>query len=219
MEKITVALPKGRLFEQTLDLFSKANIIEKPIKPNSRKLIVENENFRFLLVRSKDVPTYVEMGVADLGVAGDDVLLETEAEIYKPVDLGIGYCNIIVAGLPESKEKYFSNPTSLTVATKYPKITANFFAEKGVKIQMVELYGSIELAPLVGLSEFIVDIVETGTTLRENGLVVIDHIRPSSAKLIVNRVSYKTKTSSVLPIVERLENYLSEKTITSGINN
>ncbi len=217
MEKITVALPKGRLFEQTLELFSKANIIENPIKPNSRKLIVENENFRFLLVRSKDVPTYVEMGVADLGVAGDDVLLETEAEIYKPVDLGIGYCNIIVAGLPESKEKYFSNPTSLTVATKYPKIAANFFAEKGVKIQMVELYGSIELAPLVGLSEYIVDIVETGTTLRENGLVVIDEIRPSSAKLIVNRVSYKTKTSSVLPIVESLENYLLEVSSNSAV--
>jgi ATP phosphoribosyltransferase len=217
MEKITVALPKGRLFEQTLELFSKANIIEKPIQPNSRKLIVENENFRFLLVRSKDVPTYVEMGVADLGVAGDDVLLETEAEIYKPVDLGIGYCNIIVAGLPESKDKYFSNPTSLTVATKYPKITTNFFAEKGIKIQMVELYGSIELAPLVGLSEYIVDIVETGTTLRENGLVVIDEIRPSSAKLIANRVSYKTKTSSVLPIVESLENYLLEATSKSII--
>ncbi len=211
MEKITVALPKGRLFEQTIELFSKAGIIDKPIKPNSRKLIVENNNFRFLLVRAKDVPTYVEMGVADFGVAGDDVLLETEAEIYKPVDLGIGYCNIIVAGLPESKDKYFSNPTSLTVATKYPKITTNFFAEKGIKIQMVELYGSIELAPLVGLSEFIVDIVETGTTLRENGLVVIDEIRPSSAKLIVNRVSYKTKTDSVLPVVESLENYLLSK--------
>ncbi len=211
MEKITVALPKGRLFEQTIELFSKAGIIDKPIKPNSRKLIVENNNFRFLLVRAKDVPTYVEMGVADFGVAGDDVLLETEAEIYKPVDLGIGYCNIIVAGLPESKDKYFSNPTSLTVATKYPKITTNFFAEKGIKIQMVELYGSIELAPLVGLSEFIVDIVETGTTLRENGLVVIDEIRPSSAKLIVNRVSYKTKIDSVLPVVESLENYLLSK--------
>ncbi len=207
MEKVTIALPKGRLFDETIDLFMKAGVLEEKIESKSRKLIIENDDFRFLLVRAKDVPTYVEYGAADIGVAGDDVLLESEADVYKPVDLGLGYCNIVVAGLEKDREKYFSNPTSLKISTKYPKITKAFFSEKGIKTQIIELYGSIELAPLVGLSEFIVDIVETGTTLRENGLVIIDSIRPSTAKLITNRVSFKIN-DKVFDIIEKLEKYL-----------
>ena len=208
MEKIVAAFPKGRLFEQTIDIFHRAGILPEPIKPESRKLILETERFKFLLVRAKDVPTYVEYGVADIGVAGDDVLLESRAQVYRPVDLGIGACSIVVAGLPESKDFYNSNPTSLKVATKYPKIAKSFFSDKGVEAQIVELYGSIELAPLLGLADFIVDIVETGRTLKENGLVVIDHIRPSSAKLIVNRASFKTKNKDISYVISKVEKLL-----------
>ncbi|WP_029520271.1 ATP phosphoribosyltransferase [Persephonella sp. IF05-L8] len=208
MEKLTVALPKGRLFDQTIQIFKESGILEEEVQQNSRKLILETTDFRFLLVRAKDVPTYVEYGVADLGVAGDDLLMELKPDVYRPVDLGIGACTIMVAGLPQDREKYFSNPTSLKISTKYPNIAREFFSKKGIEAQVIELYGSIELAPLVGLSEFIVDIVETGRTLRENGLVVIEEIAPSSAKLIVNRATYKTKNQKVMDIIEKLENTL-----------
>jgi len=210
-DKLTVALPKGRLFEQTIRLFNDCGILDSVISPDSRKLIIQTEDFNFLLVRAKDVPTYVEYGVADIGVAGDDVLLENRADVYMPVDLGIGACTIIVAGLPEDRDRYFSNPTSLKISTKYPTITKEFFGKKGIKVQIIELYGSVELAPLVGLSDFIVDIVETGRTLRENGLVVIEEIRPSTAKLIVNRASYKTKNNRIKDIIENLENLLVKR--------
>ncbi len=212
MSLITVAVPKGRLFEQTVDIFLSSGILKEKLNSESRKLILETDGFRFLLVRAKDVPTYVENGVADIGVAGDDVLLEQQPEVYKPLDLGIGYCNIVVAGKPEDREKYFSNPSVLKVSTKYPNITESFFKEKGIRVQIIELYGSVELAPLLGLSEFIVDIVETGRTLRENGLVVIDNIRPSTAKLIVNRISYKTKRDKITGIINSIENYISVNT-------
>ncbi|WP_297454453.1 ATP phosphoribosyltransferase [Persephonella sp.] len=208
MEKLTVALPKGRLFDQTIQIFKESDILKEEVQQNSRKLILETKDFRFLLVRAKDVPTYVEYGVADLGVAGDDLLMELKPDVYRPVDLGIGACTIMVAGLPQDREKYFSNPTSLKISTKYPNIAREFFGKKGIEVQIIELYGSIELAPLVGLSEFIVDIVETGRTLRENGLVVIEEIAPSSAKLIVNRATYKTKNQKVMDIIEKLENTL-----------
>ncbi|WP_029523149.1 ATP phosphoribosyltransferase [Persephonella sp. KM09-Lau-8] len=208
MEKLTVALPKGRLFDQTIQIFKESDILKEEVQQNSRKLILETADFRFLLVRAKDVPTYVEYGVADLGVAGDDLLMEMKPDVYRPVDLGIGACTIMVAGLPQDREKYFSNPTSLKISTKYPNIAREFFGKKGIEVQIIELYGSIELAPLVGLSEFIVDIVETGRTLRENGLVVIEEIAPSSAKLIVNRATYKTKNQKVMDIIEKLENTL-----------
>ncbi len=211
MGKIVAALPKGRLFQQTIELFFKAGILPEKIEPQSRKLIVETDEFKFLLVRAKDVPTYVEYGVADIGVAGDDVFFEIQPDVYRPVDLKIGACSIVVAGLPESKELYNSNPTSIKVSTKYPKIAKSFFSEKGIEVEIIELYGSIELAPLLGLSDFIVDIVETGRTLRENGLVVIDHIRPSSAKLIVNRVSYKTKNQKIKNIINSLNKLLNEE--------
>lgn len=210
MDKITFALPKGRLFDQTIDILKKSAILKEEINQNTRKLILESENFKFLVVRSKDVPTYVENGIADIGVAGDDVLLESLPDVYKPVDLKVGYCNIVVAGKPEDRDFYFSNPSSLAVATKYPKITQEFFSKKGINVRIFELYGSVELAPLVGLSHFIVDIVETGTTLRENGLVVIDTIRPSTAKLIVNRISYKLKSKEIFYIIDNIEKYLEE---------
>ena len=207
--KITVALPKGRLFDQTIDIFTKSNLLDRAISQETRKLIIETDDFRFLIVRAKDVPTYVQYGVADIGVAGDDVILEQESEVYIPIDLGIGICKIAVAGKPVDKNKYFSNPTYLKIATKYPRITTEFFSEKGIKVQIIELYGSVELAPLLGLSDFIVDIVETGRTLKENGLEVIEEIRKSSAKLLINRISFKTKNKKIKRIIDNLENYLT----------
>jgi ATP phosphoribosyltransferase len=204
-DKIVVALPKGRLFDKTIEIFKYAGLIENQISQKSRKLILEEGNFKFLIVRAKDVPTYVENGIADIGVAGDDVLLEQTPDVYKPIDLGIGVCGIVVAGKKGTKDKYLSNYTYLKIATKYPNITKDFFAKKGVKVHIIELYGSVELAPLMGLADYIVDIVETGRTLRENGLEVIEYIRNSSAKLIVNRISYKTKNDEILNILEKIE--------------
>lgn len=210
MDKISFALPKGRLFEQTIDILSRAGILSKNININGRKLIIETDHFRFFIVRAKDAPVYVESGIADFGVAGNDVLDEGEYDVYRPVDLGIGYCRIVVAGKPESRDIYNSQISTLKVATKYPKITSNFFSNKGIKPIIYELYGSVELAPLVGLADFIVDIVETGTTLKENGLTVIDSIKESTAKLIVNRASYKIKSDIVFPIIEKLEKFQEE---------
>jgi ATP phosphoribosyltransferase len=212
LEKLTVALPKGRLFDQTIEILKKSKILFEDINQNTRKLILESEDFRFLVVRAKDVPVYVENVIADVGVAGDDVLIETNLDVYKPLDLKIGYCNLVVAGKPEDRDFYFSNTATLDVATKYPKITSQFFSDKGINVRIFELYGSVELAPLLGLARFIVDIVETGTTLRENGLVVIDTIRPSTAKLIVNRGSYKLKSDKIFPLIEKIENYLRGQT-------
>ena len=209
MNKITVALPKGRLFDQTIEIFLNAGLLKNKISQKTRKLILEDDKFRFLIVRAKDVPTYVQYGIADIGVAGDDVILEQEPEVYIPLDLKIGVCSIKVAGKPTDREKYFSNPTYLKIATKYPKITKKFFSEKGIRIQIIELYGSVELAPLLGLSDFIVDIVETGRTLKENGLEVIDHIRNSSAKLLVNRISFKTQNKKIKNLIKTLENHLN----------
>lgn len=210
MDKISFAIPKGRLFEQTIDILSRAGILSKSININGRKLIIETDHFRFLIVRAKDIPVYVESGIADFGVAGNDVLDEGEYDVYRPVDLGIGYCRIVVAGKPDSRDIYNSQISTLKVATKYPKITSGFFSNKGIKPIIYELYGSVELAPLVGLADFIVDIVETGKTLKENGLIVIDSIKESTAKLIVNRVSYKIKSDLVFPIIEKLEKFQEE---------
>lgn len=209
--KLTIALPKGRLFEQTIELFKNSDILPTDINlsQNSRKLVLETDEFKFLIVRGKDVSTYVEYGIADIGIVGDDILLEQMPNVYKPVDLKIGACKIVVAGKGENESIYKSNPTFIKVATKYPNITKDFFSKKGIKTQIIELYGSVELAPLVKLSDFIVDIVETGKTLKENGLIVIEEIRPSTAKLVVNRIVYKTKNDKILNIIQKLENYIN----------
>ncbi len=210
-DKLTIALPKGRLFEQTIELFKNSGILPKGVElsQKSRKLVLEIEAFKFLIVRGKDVSTYVEYGIADIGVVGDDILLEQMPKVYKPVDLKIGACKIVVAGKKENENLYKSNPTFIKVATKYPNITKEFFSKRGIKTQIIELYGSVELAPLVKLSDFIVDIVETGKTLKENGLVVIEEIRPSTAKLVVNRIVYKTKNDKILSIIQNLENFIN----------
>ncbi len=198
---LKIALPKGRLFEESLELFLKKGIIQEGFE-EGRRLSVKVGDYEFLLVKPFDVPVYVENGVADLGVVGRDVLLEKKPDLYVLFDLGIGFCRIVVAGKEENREKYLKS-SYIKVATKYPRITQEFFSEKGVKCKVIPLSGSVELAPLIGLSDFIVDLVQTGRTLRENNLVVIEEITTSTAMLVCNRASYRNKKAEVLQVLER----------------
>jgi ATP phosphoribosyltransferase len=198
---ITIALPKGRVANDTLAIFSK--IFGSDFVFEDRKLILETENFTFLQVRNQDVPVYVERGACDMGVVGYDVLLETGARVCEMLDLGIGKCRISIAtkdgvGLDLSKGY-------IRVATKMQNIAKDFFASKAMAVDIVKLYGSIELAPLVGLADCIVDIVETGETLRQNGLVEVCPIMTSSVRLIANENSLTTKRADVLDITSKLK--------------
>lgn len=204
---LTIALPKGRVMRQALKIFSKIGIEPPEPMEDSRKLIFEDKKngLRFLVVKPTDVPTYVEYGAADIGVAGKDVLSETEKDVYEPLDLKIGKCRMIVAEPSSLSSKDDpSQWTSIRIATKYPKITERHFASKGIQVELIKLYGSIELAPLIGLSERIVDLVETGETLRQNGLVEIEKIMDISSRLIVNRASLKIKGARIAEIIEGL---------------
>ncbi|ADO46183.1 ATP phosphoribosyltransferase [Hydrogenobacter thermophilus TK-6] len=199
---LTIALPKGRLFEESIRLLKEKGILSKDIQ-EGRKLLVESDGFSFLLVKPSDVPVYVENGVADLGIAGYDVLLEREPNLYVLLDLGIGLCRIVVAGREESKERYFKE-TYIKVATKYPNIAKKFFSERGVKSKIIYLSGSVELAPAIGLSDYILDIVQTGRTLRENKLVVIEEVATSTARLVCNKASYRNKRDRITGFFSKL---------------
>jgi len=202
MKQITIALSKGRLMDETIELFEKKGISINYNK-DSRKLIFESEDnsLRFFIVRAQDVATYVEGGCADLGIAGLDVIIENKKDVFELMDLNIGKCRIVVAG---KKPQYPEKPTQLKVATKFVNITDEFFAKKGMSIEIIKLYGSIELAGVVGLADCIVDIVSTGQTLKENGLCIIEDILQSSAFLIANRVSYYTKHKSIAKLLSIL---------------
>lgn len=207
VDVLTIALPKGRIMKEAIGVFKAAGVDFSAILRDERRLIAENvkERLRFMVIRSQDVPTYVEYGAADLGVAGKDVLMEEERDLYEPLDLGIGACRMVVAEPAELSGG--DNPrhwTRVRVATKYPNITLRYFLEKGIQVEIIKLYGSIELAPLLGLSERIVDLVQTGETLRKNGLVEVEDIMPVTSKLICNRASLKTKPSRVSELVDRL---------------
>jgi len=204
---LTIALPKGRVMKQALKIFAKIGIEPPENMEESRKLIFEDKKngLRFLVVKPTDVPTYVEYGAADIGIAGKDVLSETERDVYEPLDLKIGRCRMIVAEPAALSAK--DDPTqwtSIRIATKYPNITERYFASKGIQVELIKLYGSIELAPLIGLSERIVDLVETGETLRQNGLVEVEKIMDISSRLIVNRASLKIKGARIAEIIECL---------------
>jgi len=197
---LTIALPKGRIAKETLQKFE--NAFNKEFRFDDRKLILEIDNFRFLNVRNQDVPTYVAYGAADLGVVGLDVLEEKEYDLIKLLDLGIGKCKVAI-GYKKGKPLDF-NKSQITIATKHINIAKKFFEKKAIAINLVKLYGSIELAPLVGLSDAIVDIVETGTTMRQNGLEVGETIMQSSAHLIANKNSYYLKKEEILVLREIL---------------
>jgi ATP phosphoribosyltransferase len=206
-DMLTIALPKGRIMKAAIGLFKAAGVDFSAIMRNDRRLIAENpeEGLRFMVIRSQDVPTYVEYGAADIGIAGRDVLMEEERDLYEPLDLGIGACRMVVAepaSLSETDDP--ASWTRIRVATKYPNITMRFFLEKGIEVEIIKLYGSIELAPLLGLSERIVDLVETGETLRKNGLVEVEDIMHVSSKLICNRASLKTRPARIKGLIERL---------------
>jgi ATP phosphoribosyltransferase len=202
-KKLTIAFPKGRLFKETVDLFLKAGLLEEPIE-EGRKLFIDVGNFIILLTKPKDVPTLVESGLANLGVCGLDILMETNKNVYKILNLNIGKCRICVAGFPEKKEEY-KNLSSIKVATKYPNIAKDFFEKKGIKPFIYILNGSVELAPIIGMTDYILDLVQTGRTLKENGLVVIEEIAHSSAYLICNRESFYLYNPLINDLLEKLE--------------
>ena len=197
---LTIALPKGRIAEETLEIF--AEIFGGEFKFESRKLILDIGEFRFLNVRNQDVPTYVEYGAADIGVVGLDVITEKELDIINLMDMNLGKCKVAI-GIKNEDELDWSKP-DIKVATKMVNITKNYFAQKAVGVEVIKLYGSIELAPLVGLADAIVDIVETGNTMRENGLKVAEDIMDSSAHLIANKNSYYAKKVEILSLYEKI---------------
>ena len=201
---LNVALPKGRLGEKVYSMFEKAGFPCPSIKETNRKLIFENEEagVRYFWVKPSDVAIYVERGAADIGVAGKDILLEYEPDIYEPLDLYVGKCKIAVAapkGFRDDARK------TLRVATKFSNITRNYYASLGRDIDIIHLNGSIEIAPILGLSDVIVDIVETGTTLRENNLEVVETVVPISARLIANKAGYKFKTAQIEKVINSLK--------------
>ena len=206
---LNVALPKGRLGQKVYDMFEKAGFECPSIKENNRKLIFENEEkcVRYFWVKPSDVAIYVERGAADIGVCGKDILLEYEPDIYELLDLDIGKCRMAVAAKKDFRD---DTKSTLRVATKFQNIAKNFYSKKGRDIDIIHLNGSIEIAPILGLSDVIVDIVETGTTLKENNLEVFDTIVPISARLIANKANYKFKEQEIRRLTDDLTRQISE---------
>ena len=207
---LTIALPKGKLFSLSARLFEKVGITAEHMSEKSRKLVISNHDLKvqFIITKTSDVPTYVEYGAADIGIIGKDVLLESGQDVYELLDLGFGKCRLMMAVPREEKRAHLMDYAPTRVATKYPNIAEQFFARQGMQMEYIKLNGSIELGPIVGLSESIVDIVETGTTLVENDLEEIAHIMDVSARLIVNRVSFKLKFDRIYKIVNDLKQVL-----------
>ena len=202
-EQLVIAVSKGRIFKDALPLLEQVGVRPTDDPEKSRKLILDTTDpaIKLVIIRASDVPTYVEYGATDVGVAGKDVLLEYDGDgYYEPLDLHIARCRLMVAG-PASEGP---PPTRLRVATKYAAITRRYFAEKGVQTEIIKLYGSMELAPLVGLADRIVDLVDTGNTLKANGLKPLEHICDISSRLIVNKAALKTKHASVTALVRKL---------------
>jgi ATP phosphoribosyltransferase len=202
--ELTIALAKGRILGETLPLLARAGIVPADDLSSSRKLVfaTNHDNIKLVLIRSADVPTYVQYGAADLGVAGKDVLAEHGGEgLYERVDLKIACCKMMTAGFADKPLPR----TRLKVATKYPRITREFFLNQGRQVELIKLYGSMELAPVVGLADIIVDLVATGSTLRANGLTPLEHIMDISSRLIVNRASLKMKNQPIKNLVEIIE--------------
>ena len=212
MDKLTIALPKGRMFAPSTEILREVGLVNRELDDDSRKLILPDaqEPVEFILSKAVDVQTYVEHGVADLGIVGKDILLESAADVYELVDLGFGDCRVVVA-LPEARgiDSLSELPLTGRVATKYTNLAREFFTEHGFQVELVKLNGSIELAPLIGLADMIVDISSTGTTLRKNNLVEIAEIAKSSARLIVNEVSYKTQYKKIQSIVKQVQSVVN----------
>ncbi len=211
MKPLRIALTKGRLEKDTVSLFEKMGFDCSAVKNKGRKLILpigENQ-FEVILAKAADVITYVEHGVCDLGVVGKDTIMEHGSNFYEVLNLGFGKCKFALAG-PKGKD-FFNGYSAKTIATKYPNVTRNYFESKAMDVRVIKIEGSVELAPLLGLSDGIVDIVETGTTLKENGLEVIEYLCDISARLIVNSVSLKLKKNEIENLVELMEKAKEDK--------
>ena len=208
MRYLTIALTKGRLAKKTLELLEKTGITCEEMKdPASRKLIFTDEKhkLKFFLAKGPDVPTYVEYGAADIGIVGEDTILEEQRKIYEVLDLGFGKCRMCVCG-PKANEELLKHQEFIRVATKYPNIARDFFYNKKHQtVEIIKLNGSIELAPIVGLTEVIVDIVETGSTLRENGLQVLEEVCPLSARVVVNPVSMRMENERITQLLKEIK--------------
>ncbi|MDO4803210.1 MAG: ATP phosphoribosyltransferase [Lachnospiraceae bacterium] len=214
MRYLTIALTKGRLARKTLELFGRIGVdASGALDKDTRKLIFTNEDLglRFFLAKGPDVPTYVYYGAADIGIVGRDTIIEENKKLYEVLDLGFGKCKMCVCG-PASAAKYLENGDTIRVATKYPRIAKDYFlGRKHQTVEIIKMNGSIELAPIVGLSEVIVDIVETGSTLRENGLTVLEEVLPISARMVVNRVSMKMENDRIADLIRKLREEIARQ--------
>ena len=214
--RITIALSKGRIFKDTLPLLSHAGIVPIDDLETTRKLILDTNHpqIKLVIIRASDVPTYVQYGAADLGVAGKDVLLEHGGGgLYEPLDLQIAKCRLMVAGVKDAQ----LSDSRLRIATKFINSTRRHFAAQGKQVEIIKLYGSMELAPLVGLSDLIVDVVDTGNTLKANGLIPLEHISDISSRLVVNKAAWKMKHSGITELVDALRTAVNERS-TEGKN-
>jgi ATP phosphoribosyltransferase len=213
---LTIAISKGRLFEPSLELFAKAGYRINPREAESRRLVVTDrrKKLRFLFVKPTDVPVYVEYGVADLGVVGRDVLWEAAPDVHQPLDLKFGFCQIVVAGLKGTTlQNGRQGLSTLRVATKYPNLAGEYFTQRGMPVEIITLAGSIELAPTLGLSDCIVDLVQTGRTLRENGLTVLEVVGESTARLVINRASYQLRREEISDLLRQVEHNTAKKKV------
>lgn len=205
---ISIALTKGRLEKETVKLLDKANFGTEELKNKGRKLVFDDtiEEIKYFLVKAADSITYVEHGVADIGIVGKDTLMESDNNYYEVLDLGIGKCGFIVASLPE--KDVFKKVGHIKIGTKYPRVAREYFKKRGMDVEIIKIDGSVELAPILGLCDAIVDIMETGTTLKENGLIVFDRICDISARVIVNKASFKMKREEIGAFINRLKQVL-----------
>ena len=206
---ISIALTKGRLEEETVKILEKAQYDPSELKNKGRKLVFndKSEDISYFLVKAADSVTYVEHGVADIGVVGKDTILESEHKCYEVLDLEIGKCGFIVASLPEND--IFKKVGHIKIGSKYPKVAKEYFKKKNMDVEVIKIEGSVELAPILGLCDGIVDIMETGTTLKENGLVVLDRICDISARLIVNKASFKMKQNEIGEFIKRIKQVIN----------
>jgi len=209
--QITIALAKGRLADKAMEILEKCGVACTAMKEKSRKLILfdDKNDIRFILVKPTDVPTYVDHGVADLGFVGKDTLMEAELPLYEMADLKFGACKLAIAGYPAKKDNSLTT-SILRVATKYPNVAKKYYASKGVSIECIKLNGSVELGPMLGMADVILDIVESGRTLVENGLVVLEDVAPVSARLAVNRASLKIKSKVLTPLIADIRRVVEE---------
>lgn len=209
MSYLTLAIATGRTADRAMSFLEKAGIDFPDFHNKSRKLVIydKTETIKLIFAKTADLSTYVEKGAADVGIVGKDTIMEEKPDVYEMLDFGFGKCKLAVAGFPNQTLR---NGKALTIASKYPAVTEAYFADQGQKVETIKLNGSVELAPLIGLSDVIVDIVETGTTLKQNGLDVLEDVATVSARLIVNKASYATKTEQIQSFIEKLKVGLEE---------